>query len=142
MKLSLIAFSTVVAVIINVPGLAQAQSGDIGKREFTERCAICHGVSGKGNGPLAGMITEKVADLTQISKKNKGVFPFAELYEVIDGSRDVRAHGTRDMPAWGSVYNAEVPQWLGMDYSPAQARSFVRGRILALIGYIQTLQEK
>lgn len=119
----------------------QAQGGDIGSREYVENCAVCHGTSGKGNGPLAGIINEKVSDLTQLSKANNGIFPYSRVYEVIDGTREAKGHGTRDMPVWGSVYNEQAPQWLGFDYASQDAQTFVRGRILALIGHIQTLQE-
>ncbi len=134
------------AMCIGLPATGSAQEKskpiDIGKREFTANCAVCHGTSGKGNGPLAGMISQKVADLTVISKNNKGVFPFAQIYEVIDGRYEVKGHGTRDMPIWGGAYNAEAPQWLGLDYSRGDSEAFVRGRILALVGYIYTLQAK
>ena len=134
--------AVVVASLFGVPSLVQAQGIDIGKREYTENCAVCHGASGKGDGPFAGIINERVADLTTLSKANSGAFPFARVYEVIDGTREAKAHGPRDMPVWGSVYNEQAPQWLGFDYSREDARAFVRGRILALIGYLQTLQEK
>ena len=96
----------------------------------------------EGNGPLAGIINQRVSDLAALSKENAGAFPFARVYEIIDGTREAKAHRTRDMPIWGSVYNKQAPQWLGFDYTREDARAFVRGRILALIGNIQTLQEK
>jgi hypothetical protein len=121
-------------------GALQADPTDIGEREYTEHCAVCHGTGGEGNGPMAGIINEKVADLTRLSRDNDGVFPFSTVYDTIDGTREAKGHGTRDMPVWGSVYKQDAPQWLGYDYTNRDAESFVRGRILALIGYLQTLQ--
>ncbi len=142
MKRSQIAALASVAAFIASPSIGWAQGADIGQREFNNNCAVCHGTSGKGNGPMAGIINEHVSDLTVLAKDNQGVFPFAHVYDVIDGRTAVQAHGTRDMPVWGSEYNAEVPQMLGLDYTGADAEAFVRGRILALIGYIYTLQEE
>ena len=38
------------------PATVQAQVNDIGKREYTNSCAVCHGASGKGDGPLASQL--------------------------------------------------------------------------------------
>jgi len=58
---------------------AQAQapqaSVDLGKLEFTDNCAACHGVDGKGNGPLGGLLQKSPPDLSQLAKKNGGVLP-------------------------------------------------------------------
>ena len=41
------------AALIGAPVLAYAQMAvDIGKREYTLSCAVCHGASGKGDGSL------------------------------------------------------------------------------------------
>ena len=142
MKILTITAVVAVAVAFSASGALQAKGTDIGAREYRENCAVCHGASGKGDGAMAGIITEKVSDLTRLSKDNNDIFPYASVYEVIDGTREAKGHGTRDMPIWGSVYNEQAPQWLGFDYGSGDAQTFVRGRILALIGYIQTLQAK
>jgi len=124
----------------------QAQAVDIGKSEYTNNCAVCHGVSGKGNGPMAVILTIPPTDLTTIAKRNGGVFPFARVYQVIDGSIDatqmVKAHGTREMPIWGKEFSDKA--WKDMLFygSQADAESIVQGRIVALIGYIHGLQER
>jgi len=125
-----------------MPTLASAQQTDVGKKEFDANCAICHGLSGKGDGPLSGYLTQKVADLTVLAKKNNGVFPFNEVYETIDGRRAVKGHGTRDMPAWGPEYDAKSRSFY-MDYrAPYDPEAFIRGRILALTAYIYQIQAK
>ena len=130
------------------PANAQEQEIDIGQHEYLGKCAICHGTSGKGDGSYAAMLKQKVPDLTNIRKNNNGIFPFNRIYNVIDGREMVAAHGTRDMPIWGREYTIEAPAQVGsfgtssgpFGISPAY-RSFVRGRILALIGYLDTLQD-
>jgi hypothetical protein len=53
-------------------------------------------------------MTQKVADLTTNSKRNKGVCPFAHVYEVIDGRQDVKGHGSREMPVWCKWYSGDA----------------------------------
>jgi mono/diheme cytochrome c family protein len=119
---------------------SQEKTIDLGKREFDSKCAVCHGSKGKGDGPYAGMTQTRVADLTALAMKNNGVFPFARVYETIDGRQQVKAHGTREMPIWGLDYRAEAYEFYGpMPYSP---EPFVRGRILALTEYVYRLQAK
>lgn len=121
-------------------GAQKGDKPDIGKREYVDNCATCHGVSGKGDGPLAGLITKKTPDLTTLARNNKGVFPIARVYEVIDGSKDVAAHGPRDMPVWGKEYRMRGAEYYrDVDFD---AEAYVRTRILALIDYIYRLQAK
>lgn len=111
------------------------------KQEYLDHCAVCHGVSGKGDGILAQMITqigEKVTDLTQLQKENNGVFPFERVYNSIDGREMPTWHGVQDMPVWGKVYSADAQR---MHDGRFDAETYVRGRILSLIGYIHTIQE-
>jgi mono/diheme cytochrome c family protein len=119
-------------------GYAQAPGADIGKAEYLNRCAVCHGAGGKGDGPLATQLKKTVPDLTMIQKNNAGLFPFDRLYDVIDGRQAVAAHGPRDMPVWGSVYSARAGGLSG----GLAAESVTRGQILALIGYLYSLQAK
>ena len=85
-----------------IAGAAQAQDQDIGKGEFQSSCATCHGTDGKGNGPLREQLKVPPADLTMLARNNNGVFPTNAVYETIDGSKTVPAHGTREMPIWGN----------------------------------------
>ena len=71
---------------------------------YLANCAVCHGKQGKGDGPFAGVLDTRVADLTTLAKQNGGVFPFARVYEIIDGEQVVKAHGPRDMPIWGTEF--------------------------------------
>jgi mono/diheme cytochrome c family protein len=116
---------------------------DVGKYEYVNSCAACHGLSGKGDGPVARSLKLTPTDLTRLSEANKGVFPFSRIYEVIDGRFEVETHGKRDMPIWGEIYK---PTWSSLQspvppvFSKEVAESIVRSRILALIEYISTLQ--
>ncbi len=119
---------------------ATAEGFSLGQHEYMNSCAHCHGADGRGQGPLAGYLNTAMPDLTTLQRDNGGVFPFARLYEVVDGRVDVGAHGTREMPAWGRRYDRDAPGLMGEMWSPGDREAFVRGRILALVEYISTLQ--
>lgn len=143
MKHKLMGAAVLGAAMIGAPVLAQAQQApDIGKTEFVASCAVCHGVNGKGNGPLVEWLKKPAADLTKIQKDNQGVFPFDRVYRVIDGREAVAAHGPRDMPVWGSTYSRQA----GAPYfgfaTPKDLESITRGKIIALVAYIYSIQEK
>ena len=128
--------------LIIAPGYSHAQGTDIGKQEYMESCASCHGEDGKGRGPVAGSLKQKVPDLTVLAKASAGVFPFARIYDVIDGRQALSVHGPSNMPVWGKIYTEEALKY-GEGIAPREElSSFARGRIIALIGYIYTLQAK
>jgi mono/diheme cytochrome c family protein len=128
-------------VIGSGAAFAQQQATDIGKQEFTENCASCHGVDGKGNGPLGNLLQRSPPDLTQLAKNNKGVLPINRLYEVIDGV-GVPSHGTHDMPVWGWEYRVENAQNLREARGRYDEAAMVRGRILTLLEYISRIQAR
>ena len=140
MKITRIAATILATTVIGISGLGYAQKFDFGKREYDGNCAVCHGKLGKGDGPYAGIIDTRIADLTTLSKRNNGVFPYQRVYEFVDGRQVVKAHGTRDMPIWGTRYLAA-----SVDYSfdvPYDLEAFVRTRIVALTDYVYRLQAK
>lgn len=116
--------------------LAQPKT-DFGKREFESHCASCHGLSGKGNGPLVEHLRRSPPDLTLLAKNNQGVFPMNRLYEVLDNAK-VPAHGPSDMPVWGRDYRVKDAEYYAD--MPYDAQAVVRTRILSLLEYINRLQ--
>jgi mono/diheme cytochrome c family protein len=129
------------ALAASSPLAALAQGAEIGAREYANSCAQCHGASGKGDGVLAGYLTQPIPDLTTLQRDNGGVFPLAQVYDLVAGPGAAGAHGTQDMPAWGDRYAAEAPAQLGEFFAPGDREAFVRGRILALVEYVSTLQQ-
>ena len=130
------------AVLIGGVGTAYAQDKkfDFGKREYDSNCASCHGLKGKGDGPYKPFLTKSPSDLTTLSKRNAGIYPFHSVYAIIDGRQDVAGHGPRDMPVWGAQYNVKAAEtYMDVPYTP---EAFVRTRILALTEYISRLQSK
>jgi mono/diheme cytochrome c family protein len=137
----------VAAAAVGLPSLASGQQAadigkemEVGRREYDANCAVCHGPKGKGDGPDARKGAVPAADLTLLARRNGGFFPFARVYEFIDGRRLVKAHGTREMPVWGLGYRAEAAEYYAQ--APANAEAHVRSRILALTEYVYRLQAK
>jgi mono/diheme cytochrome c family protein len=119
-----------------------AQSVDVGKYEYEAHCAVCHGLSVKGDGIYVSQLKTGTVmlNLTELSKKNNGVFPFARVYEIIDGRVLVKAHGTTDMPIWGREYMLKGTY--ERNANPNFPEEFARGKVLALTEYIYRLQAK
>jgi mono/diheme cytochrome c family protein len=134
------AFVMIASGIMVFNSAARAQDSDPGKSEFTSSCATCHGVDGEGKGPLSTQLKVRPEDLTVLAKKNNGIFPFEAIYEVIDGRKEVAAHGPRDMPIWGNRFGPNVAQtFLVPGFDP---ETMIRMRILVIMDYLNRIQKK
>lgn len=77
-----------------------------GAKIFQYRCAVCHGMDGRGHGPDSVVLKYPVPDVTLISKRSGGQFPYERVREIIDGKeRGLPAHGDREMPIWGPIFH-------------------------------------
>jgi len=72
-----------------------------GKDLYRRFCAACHGIEGRGDGPVSGSLNVEVPDLTLIAKRSRGAFPRDRIVRIIDGRHVIGAHGSRTMPIWG-----------------------------------------
>lgn len=133
---------TVVAAGLAVMAtMAAAQSA--GEKEFMNSCAVCHGADATGNGPLAQVMNTGAPDLTLLSQNNDGEFPMLMVVHVIDGRTGVRSHGSDmpdwagGMPVWGDRFTADA----GEQYGTYGTELFVRGRVLALADYLESIQK-
>lgn len=132
---------TAIAVLALAHGQGAAQEpsfgeAEYGKAEFMDSCAVCHGVDGKGDGPMADELRKRPADLTRLSERNGGEFPYWRVFAVIDGRYIVPGHGDREMPIWGRQFlekDAKV-------YGPNGGEIVTTERIHELAGYVQSLQ--
>jgi mono/diheme cytochrome c family protein len=123
---------TVVLVLIlaGYSASSRAEDTSAGKLDYQATCASCHGKTGKGDGPLVPDLKTQPPDLTLLAKNNDGVFPSEVLYRIIDGRKTIRAHGTYDMPVWGSLFQK------------SGSEDAVKQRISSLIGYLKSIQIK
>jgi mono/diheme cytochrome c family protein len=102
-----------------------------GKVLFSQYCAVCHGVDGKGAGPAASALKQGPGDLTLISRGNGGRFPEERFRKIIDGDATLVVHGTQDMPIWGPAFR-----------SMSNNANLTQNRIFALLDYVEGLQTK
>ena len=139
LKSSTFGLVTLILLAMALPSAsAIADDNVIGANEYRISCQVCHGEKGRGDGPMAKVLTVKPSDLTQISKNNGGIFPLLKIMHIIDGRPLIAAHGDgREMPIWGARYKAEQ----GGAYGPYGGEMAVRARVLELVFYVQTLQE-
>ena len=104
-----------------------------GKEMFMAYCAVCHGKEGKGDGPAASALKKRPADLTLLAFENHGTFPEIDVKRFIKASNEVPAHGSREMPVWGSIFKSlHAPDDTAM----------VDIRINVLTEYLKSLQSK
>ena len=129
---------TALATGLTIMAMAQtaAAQSAAGAEEYTRACASCHGLTGRGDGPLAEYMSIPVPDVTQIRRRNNAVFPMLEVIHLIDGRSGLRGHGG-PMPIWGDRFEAAVASELG-DVGTEIA---VRGRVLALATYLEAIQQ-
>jgi mono/diheme cytochrome c family protein len=102
-----------------------------GEELFKTYCASCHGLDATGNGPLARLLRHAPADLTQLSKKNGGMFPGARVRRVVEG-RDVESHGDRDMPIWGDAFKK----------GDGRSSEIAGARLDAIVEYLASIQHR
>ena len=73
-------------------------AGDLGSQVYAQRCALCHGAGGHGDGPAAASLNPKPRNHTDGSYMNARTD--AELLEVIN-------NGKGAMPAWKTVLSED-----------------------------------
>lgn len=130
------------ALLISLLSIAQSESPSkersasaakiSGKQLYEERCAVCHGMDGKGGGPYAASLKVWPPDLTTLATKNHGKYPELHISEVIDGEFEKPAHGNREMPIWGPVFREQA----------SGKQDSAQVRIRALVNYLESIQAK
>jgi Cytochrome C oxidase, cbb3-type, subunit III len=129
-----------IACAVLICALAIARTGlaeSPGERDYQANCARCHGVDGKGRvAAMARVPGYMSVDLTRLSERHGGKFPREEVYDAIDGRKRFRAHFVGDMPVWGLQFK------LGNREPGAANDAEIHRRISALVGYIESLQQK
>jgi len=113
-----------------------------GARLYAAYCASCHGVDGKGDGPLVEVLVAKPFNLTRLSEKYGSPLPVDQIAAFIDGRKDVTAHGPREMPVWGEqLYRGEPGKSPSPDSPSGRIREAARrGTIDLIIAYLDTIQ--
>jgi mono/diheme cytochrome c family protein len=119
MRASVVVVVSVLVMAANItwaqqkPRVEQAPIQNIapidGPGMFSAYCAPCHGKGAKGDGPAAPALKRAPADLTTLAVRNGGTFPATRVKRFIQGLDTVTAHGTREMPMWGTLFRQLSP---------------------------------
>lgn len=107
-----------------------------GAEDFSDYCAACHGLSGKGDGELAGTLSSRPANLTQLARRNHGTFPTTRVMAKIWGY--TRGAGGSVMPNFGPLLDSETVPYDGGDgiMTPTPIR------LVQIAEHLKTLQQK
>jgi mono/diheme cytochrome c family protein len=141
-NLFLIAFAAVVAVGIgyadqstaNVVVPVNKTRANDGKQMYVNYCAPCHGVDGKGNGPVSEALKIPPTNLTLLSRNNGGKYPAMHVEAILQFGTENSAHGTSKMPVWGPVLDKMEPNGTGPNVGVL--------RISNLSNYLEAIQAK
>ncbi|MGH7985976.1 MAG: c-type cytochrome [Candidatus Binataceae bacterium] len=146
MARGVISIGAAVALLMIIGATARAQGEaagagapalSTGKQDFDKYCARCHGTNGKGHGPdlyiLSGV---HPSNLTVLTEKNGGVFPYQQVVDIIDGRKVPPSHKRLDMPFWGVQFQPS-----GKEFT-AKSDALVKARIDRLANYIKSMQVK
>ncbi len=104
-----------------------------GAKIFQSHCATCHGADGRGHGLASAALKQPLQDLTLLSSRSGGKFPYKQVKEIIEGSQPIAlaSHGNREMPIWGPIFHqVEADQDWG------------EVRLDAVTKYLESLQQK
>lgn len=137
-------FSKALFVTLPLFLTTSAQAGDTatspGEKAYRSYCAACHGADAKGNGPVAPNLITKPADLTQLSVRNNNSFPREKLITFIDGRKMLKAHGSREMPIWGTVFSLQAQEEGILQNDRKGIENSILKKINQLVDYLETRQ--
>lgn len=100
---------------------------------FRAHCAVCHGQTGEGDGPMADQLRTLPADLTRLAIRNRGRFPSDKVAKMIDGREPVKGHGGFGMPIWGDIFK---------ESQHGYSEAVVKDRIARITQHLESFQKK
>jgi mono/diheme cytochrome c family protein len=112
------------------PVYAGSKQAAQGHALYLQYCASCHGVSGEGDGPVAHSLITPPANLRRLGERFGNPLPEDQVARYIDGRAEVKAHGPRDMPVWGTRFY----------YKSAGDERRTREWIAQLVAYLRSIQ--
>ena len=108
----------------------------VGKTLYLQHCVSCHGVDGKGDGPVAARLSTPPADLTRIAARRDGVWPAFEVMTILSGySRNILPR--EDMPIIVDLLDNEMSEF---DRGNGET-ILMPTKLIAIASYLETLQD-
>ncbi|UYV39584.1 cytochrome c [Rhodobacteraceae bacterium D3-12] len=117
-------------------GPVSAQDAGVGADLYARHCATCHGVDGKGQGPMASVLLVQPVDLTGLTAANNGTFPALNVVRRIDGRDPLVSHGS-PMPVYGDFFEGNDTAM-----KTASGQPLMTSRAIAdLVAFLQGIQK-
>jgi mono/diheme cytochrome c family protein len=123
-------WSTVVDRVAAPAGVVTAPNA--GEEMYAAYCVGCHGEDGLGYGRYSSGCTVPPSDLTQLARKNHGIYPAEKVRTVLRQGTGQAPAGRGYMPIWEpllKVLNGDGP-------------GVTEVRIRSLAEYVRTLQDR
>ncbi|MBW2501045.1 MAG: cytochrome c [Deltaproteobacteria bacterium] len=80
-----------------------AEERPTGQEEYLRYCSACHGEAADGKGPVANVLKPAPPPLTALHARYGNPLS-TKLASYVSGTTMPRAHGTSDMPVWGTIF--------------------------------------
>ncbi|HEY2388907.1 MAG TPA: c-type cytochrome [Candidatus Binatia bacterium] len=135
--LSMLAVSACVMTVDRGGAQIQLPGTDLvalGRSEFAQACAPCHGIEARGDGPVAPALRVPPPDLTLLADGAGGAFPRDRVVAVIVGDIPLAVHGSREMPIWRDRFIGRS------DGAEAVASVYARRWLEAIVSYLVSVQ--
>ncbi|MEQ9260383.1 MAG: c-type cytochrome [Roseovarius sp.] len=119
---------------------AEAVREDVSRNDFEAGrlfyegyCSACHGPEGRGDGRLARELPRRPADLTRLSARNGGAFPWSRVMAQVHGYEG----RSEIMPEYGTVFDGPKVTWR----DERGTRIETPEALLQLARYLESIQE-
>lgn len=122
--------------VVCTASFALAGPAERGEALYNEHCVACHGVDHDGQGPMAGVMVIKPADLSMLAAGNDGVFPLVRVIKRIDGRDPLVSHGS-PMPVYGHFFEGRDMALKTQSGQPIMTS----GAVADLVAYLQGVQK-
>ena len=115
-------------------GTAQAQDVVAGAKLYQNHCATCHGLEGRGNGPMAPALLLQPPSLHDLAARH-GAFPTIRVVMRIDGRDPLVSHGS-PMPVYGPFFEGDDTALKAESGQPIMTSR----PIVDLVAYLKSIQ--
>jgi len=110
-------------------------AGKNGQELYGQLCAVCHGATGKGDGPATPALNRPLPDLTRFEMSARGDLTHEQIEDVIAGRSRLAHVGIVGMPQWEREF-----QYVRRDWSGTKHTAYARARIHELAEYVDELK--